>query len=131
MKKLLIIDDIEINRILLEDMLCSDFEMIQASGGKEAVSLIESGEAPDAVLLDCVMPDMSGTEFLEIMSGKGFTERVPVVLMTAEPDEALLEKAFSLGAVDMIEKPFNYTVIRKRLSNLIALFELSAEKAAV
>lgn len=131
MKKLLIIDDIEINRILLEDMLCPDFEIIQASGGEEAVSLIESGEAPDAVLLDCVMPRMSGIGFLEIMSERGFTERTPVVLMTAEPDEALIEKAFSLGAADIAEKPFNYTVIRKRLSNLIALFELSAEKAVV
>ena len=82
---ILIADDIEINRALLADMLGSEFEILEAEDGVEAVGILTSrGTDIDLVLLDIVMPKMDGFEVLAVMNSKGWIKDVPVIMISSE-----------------------------------------------
>lgn len=84
--KILIVDDSEINRSLLADMLSADYSLLEASNGLEAMVLINQYHSElSMVLLDIVMPEMDGFEVLASMNGAGLLERLPVIMISAEP----------------------------------------------
>ena len=83
--KILIVDDVELNRAILCELFAGDYEILEADNGKTAVDLMEQYHEEIAiVLMDIVMPIMDGLEALEIMNGKGLTEKTPIFLITAE-----------------------------------------------
>lgn len=93
--KILIVDDVELNRAILCELFAGDYEILEADNGKTAVDLMEQYHEEIAiVLMDIVMPIMDGLEALEIMNGKGLTEKTPIFLITPNRPTMLFPKAF-------------------------------------
>ena len=121
--KILIVDDVELNRAILCELFAGDYEILEADNGKTAVDLMEQYHEEIAiVLMDIVMPIMDGLEALEIMNGKGLTEKTPIFLITAESSNDAISKGFRLGVVDVVLKPFNPDNICQRVNNIIELY---------
>ena len=90
-------------RAILCELFAGDYEILEADNGKTAVDLMEQYHEEIAiVLMDIVMPIMDGLEALEIMNGKGLTEKTPIFLITAESSNDAISKGFRLGVVDVV-----------------------------
>lgn len=121
--KILIVDDVELNRAILCELFAGDYEILEADNGKTAVELMQQYHEEIAiVLMDIVMPIMNGLEALEIMNAKGLTEKTPIFLITAESSNDAISKGFRLGVVDVVLKPFNPDNICQRVNNIIELY---------
>lgn len=121
--KILIIDDSQMNREFLEDILCDEYHIILAENGVQGISLIKQHLADlSLVLLDLVMPEMDGFEVLEYMNRNGWIHDIPVMMISSETNGDSVAKAYELGASDFINRPFNVNIVRKRVSNIISLF---------
>lgn len=123
---LLIVDDQEINRMLLSEIFSDgDYQIEEAANGREALKLIEKYEdGIAAILLDLLMPVMDGYELLRTMDEKGLISEIPVFIITAETDEQSHKKAYDLGAVDVIRKPFMPQFLKRRIKNVIELYRM-------
>lgn len=120
---LLIVDDEELNRAILANIFQSDYDILEAENGRQALELIERTDRPlSAVLLDVVMPELDGIQLLRILSGRGLTESVPVFLITADPGNDTMQKAYDLGVMDVIAKPVVPFVVRRRVQSVVELF---------
>jgi len=124
---ILIVDDIEINRIILREVLQNDYLIIEASGGHEALEILfgTPGEPiamlPTAVLLDVMMPDIDGFQVLDKIKANEATKNIPVLFITAADSEETESRGLVAGAADYITKPFNHDVVRARVDNHINL----------
>lgn len=120
--KVLIVDDSEINRSLLADILSEQYEILEAENGMEAsVILYKQGNEISLVLLDVVMPLMDGFELLKVMNKNGWIKSIPVIMISAETAPTYIEQAYDLGVSDYISRPFNEYVVRRRVSSTIML----------
>lgn len=119
--KILIVDDSELNRSLLSDMLSERFDVIEAENGTQAVMILREHELEiSLMLLDIVMPEMDGFEVLAVMNSKGWIETIPVIMISAETGSAYIDRAYDLGAVDYISRPFDErTVMHRVMSNFM------------
>lgn len=122
MQTIMIVDDEEINRVTLEAGFADLYETIRAADGVEAVRYLNSGIQIDAILLDLNMPALNGFDVLSFMNKTGSITKIPVFVVTGTNNPAILNTAFNLGAVDVVEKPYNIQVLRRRLVNIIELF---------
>ncbi|MCL2058476.1 MAG: response regulator [Oscillospiraceae bacterium] len=123
---ILVVDDIETNRIILENILQDKYEILQAGSGIDAIAMMLSGEAtPSIVLLDIMMPDMDGYQVLELMKSTPELANIPILFITAADSETNESKGLSLGAVDYISKPFNPEVVKIRVENHLKLRKYS------
>jgi len=128
---ILIVDDIDINRIILCEMLQNDYDIIEAASGTEALSKLFISEGvpaeilPTAILLDVMMPDLDGFEVLEVIKKNDSTKNIPVLFITAADSEETESKGLLAGAADYITKPFNRNVVRARIENHINLARYS------
>ena len=122
--KVLVVDDSELNRSLLIDMLSGRYEVLEASDGEQALEIIwQSGHELALILLDIVMPGVDGFEVLEEMNkNRWMISSIPVIVISAETGMETLNKAFELGVVDYISRPFNFLIVQKRVENAIMLF---------
>ncbi len=121
-RKILITDDVKVNRLILMNMLESDYDIIEASDGKEAVDILKrEGDTIDLLLLDCVMPNMDGFEVLTEMQRLWWKVDIPVIMISAESDQAFIEKAYKLGAVDYITRPFNSVIVRHKVDSIMRM----------
>ena len=119
---ILVVDDIETNRIILENILQDKYDILQAGSGIDAIAMMLSGEAaPSIVLLDIMMPDMDGYQVLDLMKSTPEIAKIPVLFITAADSETNESKGLSLGAVDYISKPFNPEVVKVRVDNHLKL----------
>lgn len=119
---LLIADDQELNRAILQSLFEGEFNLLEAENGEQAMLLIRQyRESITAVLLDLVMPGMDGYEVLEEMRKAKLLYHVPVVVITADDSSGNKVKVFELGASDIIAKPFEPEVVRSRVKNVIEL----------
>lgn len=126
-KKLLIVDDNQVNRQILCKILSGTYEVLEAENGREAMKILyQSYESISAVLLDIVMPVMSGYEVLEEIRGDAFLSKIPIIVTTGSGDYGAEEKALSLGAHDFLIKPYEPAIILHRLANTIKLRETAA-----
>ena len=115
-KKILIVDDSELNRSLLSDMLAGEFEIMEAENGMQAVMILQEHELEIAlVLLDIVMPEMDGFEVLAMMNNKGWIKTTPVIMISAETGSTYIDRAYDLGAVDYISRPFDERTVKHRV----------------
>jgi putative two-component system response regulator len=122
-KTILIVDDEELNRELLKQMFESDFNILEAADGREA--LIQIGKHMNEIaiiLLDIIMPVCNGYQLLGILNSKGILAKIPVVLITAQDDEQTEHNCYSLGATAVISKPFKAEIVRKRIMSTIELY---------
>ena len=134
-KKILIVDDSEMNRALLEDMLSDDYEILEAENGLVASQILQENEMDIClVLLDIVMPVMDGFALLELMNRKGWIKNIPVIMISAETASTYMDRAYGLGAVDYVSRPFDERTVRHRVDSNVILAEkqrdLSARLAA-
>lgn len=118
----LIVDDMEINRVILAEGFKEDYNILEAEDGSSALDLINSRPDIAAVMLDLIMPGMGGIQVLEEMKRTGKINHIPVFIITAANGEDLLRQAYDLGAVDVISKPFMIQFLRCRISNIIELY---------
>lgn len=119
---ILVVDDSEMNRSILADIL-EEYKIMEAANGKEAVSLLEKyGAEIDLVLLDIVMPEMDGFEVLAIMNKYKWIEYIPVIMISAESVSSYIERAYELGVTDYINRPFDSMVVHRRVVNTIMLY---------
>lgn len=122
-KLILIVDDIEDNRTLLERALrTSGYDTRTASSGREALSII-SVQTPDMVLLDWMMPELSGLDTLRAIRETHPPSRLPVIMCTAVGEEMSVVAAMGAGASDYVTKPISIPILRARMA---ALFDQKA-----
>ncbi len=127
-KKILIVDDSGMNRALLEDMLSDDYEILEAENGMEATTIMHSHELDIClVLLDIVMPVMDGFDTLAMMNKNGWIKNMPVIMISAETASTYMDRAYSLGAVDYISRPFDERTVRHRVDSNVILGEKQKE----
>ena len=120
---LLIVDDAEMNRDILKEILRDQFQIIEASSGIECMKKVEAHRNEIAlIMLDIVMPDMDGFEVLSWMGGHSLTEEIPVIMISSEDSANVVRRAYELGAVDYISRPFDARVVRRRVSNTTRLY---------
>lgn len=120
---ILIVDDVDINRTLLSEIFKEDYNIIEAEGGEQAINIINQSEnSISAVLLDLMMPGVSGLDVLRAMNESGKIQVVPVFLITAADSTELLQEGYNLGAIDVIAKPFIPNFLRCRVNNVIELY---------
>lgn len=121
--RILIVDDSELNRSILSDILGEEFEIIEAKDGLEAINYLEQHTTEvSLVLLDMVMPVMDGMTALEIMKRKNWVDDIPVVVISADQQAENVEKAYRLGATDFIFRPFDSYIVYRRVVNTIMLY---------
>lgn len=118
--RILIVDDSEMNRFLLSEMLGDKFEIMEAVDGLQCMELLEKYEKKIAlVLLDIVMPVMDGFEVLTQMNKKHWIDDVPVIMISSEDSAASIRRVYELGAADYISCPFDAQVVYRRVTNII------------
>lgn len=123
-RSILIVDDMDINRQMLAEAFRDKYNIIEAENGKEALEVIEKGgQDITAILLDLVMPEMDGFAVLKKMNDIGAIVHIPVFIITAEENEEVLTEAYSMGAADVVTKPFMMTLIKCRIENVIELYD--------
>lgn len=119
---ILIVDDREINRAILRSIFASGYNLLEAENGRQAMTLIDQYHSRLAVLLlDIVMPVMDGYAVLTELGRRGLLAELPVIVITAENSAENEVRAFDLGAADIIAKPFEPHVVRRRVQNIINL----------
>lgn len=120
--KILIVDDSQFNRLVMMRMLEKDYFLEEACDGKEAVRILQDrAEEFSLILLDIVMPNMDGFEFLKIMKGCGWLDFLPVIMISSEYTPDNIERSYRLGASELIRRPYDENVICHRIANTIAL----------
>ena len=112
-RKILIVDDVPTNITVLTEILMSDYKMLCATNGKDALKLAVSS-VPDLILLDIMMPDMDGYEVCRQLKSDDRTQNIPVIFLTAKKEEEDEVKGLELGAVDYISKPFSSVILRHK-----------------
>lgn len=121
-QKILIVDDCKMNRELLIDMLENEFDIMEATDGFQAIQLIRDyGTAIDLMLLDIIMPEADGFEVLAMMNENNLLNDIPVIMISAENEESCIKRAYEMGVTDYISRPFNVAVVRRRVTNTLAL----------
>ena len=121
---LLIVDDDAINRAILENLFAPFYPIEEAEDGDEGLArILARPERFCAVLLDVVMPRMSGLEVLERLRESALTEKLPVFLITAEASDENMRRAYDLGVMDVISKPVVPYIVLKRVQSVIELFQ--------
>lgn len=121
--KILIVDDSDMNRAILADMLDEQYEILEAENGVEAVKFLQThGTEISLVLLDIVMPQMDGFEVLAMMNRYHWIEEIPVIMISAENSHSVVERAYELGATDYISRPFDEVIVCRRVINTIMLY---------
>ena len=122
-KTILVVDDAEFNRFMLKDALKDEYEIVEAANGKEALEIIDKKEDDlAAVLLDLIMPEMSGEEVLAQLNKKKKNIQYPILVITAEQSLDAVEKCFDYGISDFIRKPFKPSLVKKRVKKLVELY---------
>lgn len=120
---ILIVDDSEMNRFILSDMLSDEFEILEAKNGKDAIAVLRKlDNAVSLVLLDIVMPEMDGFEVLAYMNKYHWIDDIPVIMISSETAPSAIEYAYDMGVTDFISRPFDAAVVRRRSVNTIMLY---------
>ena len=119
--KILIVDDMPENIRMLIEILKDDFATIPAKNGETALKKAQADPMPDLVLLDILMPDIDGYEVCKKLKENEATKDIPVIFITAISEAMDEAKAFTLGAVDYITKPFNPATVKARVKTHVNL----------
>lgn len=118
--KILVADDSEINRSILADLLGETFEILEAEDGSRGLELLQRwGDQMALALIDLTMPVMGGVQMVEAMKKAGWMEKIPVLVMLGDSSPDDLARAYELGAVDCIQRPFDARIVRRRVENTI------------
>lgn len=118
-KKILVIDDSNTNIVLLEAILNTHgYKTVTAQSVKEAMPLIKN-DPPLLILLDLLMPEISGFDFLKEIKSNDNLKNIPVIVVSALTDETNIERTLQLGAIDFIKKPVNLKSLVRIVENTL------------
>ena len=120
--RILIADDVALNREMLTEMLGDKYDFSYASNGVEAVDVMRGKETIDLLLLDLNMPQMDGFEVLRVMNERRWIDECPVIMISAEDSAQFIEQAYSLGVVDYISRPFRALIVQRRVENTLMMY---------
>lgn len=119
----LIVDDSEMNRVILNEMLKDKYCILEADSSRAALDMVDRyGDELSLVLLDIVMPGMNGFEVLGDLSRRSIIDNLPVIMISSEDSDDVVLRAYELGASDYVNRPFDSRVVRRRVSNTIRLY---------
>ena len=122
-ERVLVVDDSDINREILSGILKSEYDIIEAKNGKEAISQIEKhGDDLAVILLDLIMPVMSGFDVLEYMNERGYIANIPVITISGDDSGKTVRAAYDKGVSDYITRPFDARVVYRRVSNTVKIY---------
>ena len=122
-EKILIVDDSELNRAILADMLGEEYDIVEAENGLEGVGILQKmGTELSLVLLDIVMPEMDGFGVLDTMHQNHWIDDIPVIMISAESGSSHIERAYELGVTDFIARPFDALIVHRRVVNTLLLY---------
>ena len=122
-QQILIVDDSEMNRAILTEILQKDYRILNAEDGEQCIEILEQkGTAISLILLDLVMPKMDGFEVLAVMNKKQWIEDIPVIMISSEDSAKFIQKAYEFGVTDYIGRPFDAKVVYQRVFNTIKLY---------
>lgn len=121
-QSILIVDDTAFNRSFLRDMLEDEYIIIDAEDGAQALECLQQNPQIALVLLDIIMPRMDGFTVLQEMSRRGLLENTPTVIISGETSPDMISKAYDLGAIDYISRPFDIKIVKRRVKNTIMLY---------
>src|SRR4028119_931079 len=124
--KILIVDDEPLNIQVLANNLRENYALAKASSGREALALLETGYKPDLILLDLMMPRMTGYKVCEKIREKFTAIEVPIVMLTAKNQVSDLVQGFNAGANDFLTKPFVKNELLARIKTHIRLAKINA-----
>lgn len=120
---ILIVDDSAMNRMLLSDILADTYNIIEAEDGEQAIAILQQHASEiSIVVLDMVMPKVDGFGVLEAMNENRWIQFLPVVSISTESSPEFVERAYSLGVTDFINRPFDELIVIRRVSNTIKLY---------
>ena len=120
---ILIVDDSAMNRMLLSDILSDTYNIIEAEDGEQAIAILQQHASEiSIVVLDMVMPKVDGFGVLEAMNENCWIQFLPVVSISTESSPEFVERAYSLGVTDFINRPFDELIVIRRVSNTIKLY---------
>ncbi|MCL2539497.1 MAG: response regulator [Oscillospiraceae bacterium] len=127
-RKLLVVDDVQLNRLILRELFDAEFDVLEAENGEVAIKLIDRyRQSISVVLLDMMMPVMDGIQVLEWMNKANLLITIPVVMITGEHDDDKLLQGYSMGISDLINKPFNPEITYRRVSNVVDLYDYKTD----
>lgn len=122
-ERVLVVDDSDINREILSGILKSEYDIIEAKNGKEALLQIEKhGDDLAVILLDLIMPVMSGFDVLEYMNERGYIANIPVITISGDDSGKTVRAAYDKGVSDYITRPFDARVVYRRVSNTVKIY---------
>lgn len=128
-KTVLVVDDSTTNRSILCDILHSDYTVIQAENGIQALTMLKKQDKKvDAIILDIIMPEMDGYEFMNKIKQDKTLSQIPVIILTEKSDRDTEKKVLESGAWDFVPKPYDADIIKLRLKNVIARSQVSLLK---
>ena len=121
--KVLVVDDMQINRDILEEILEEQYTVLKASDGIEALKIIdEEKNSLSIILLDLMMPNLDGFGVLEELKKRELAGRIPVIAISSDSSEDSERRCFGYGVSDFIRKPFNESLVTLRVGNVVALY---------
>jgi len=118
--RIVVVDDESTNLRVLKHILGNDYRLFFAKNGLEALRIVES-EKPDLILLDVMMPDISGYDVCTQLKQSDDTKHIPIIFISALNEESDEEKGFKLGAVDYITKPIAPVIVKARVKTHLSL----------
>ena len=122
-QQILIVDDSEMNREILTEMLQDDFRILEAENGEEALKMLKQYDTGiSLMLLDIVMPVMNGFEVLAAMAREHWMDDIPVIMISSEGSEEYIRRAYEMGIADYIRRPFDAKTVYQRVFNTIKLY---------
>ncbi|MCI8300457.1 MAG: response regulator [Lachnospiraceae bacterium] len=123
-RKILIVDDVESNRMILAEIFRAEYQILQAEDTVCTLQLLEqNARETAAVLLDWHLSKEDGSRILAAMKKKGWMNDIPVLIVTAEHSTEVEKKCIQMGASDLIRKPFDTDVVKNRVKNNISLYQ--------
>lgn len=126
-KQILIVEDNELNRAMLSEILSDSYKVLEAENGKDALDILEQNRDDiHLILLDIMMPVMDGYTFLDTIKTDAELALIPVIVTTQGDSEADEVNALAHGATDFVPKPYRPQVILHRVANFIKLRETAA-----
>lgn len=123
-RRILIVDDSEMNREILTGILENEYDIVEAEDGKKAIAVMEEGlYSFSIVLLDITMPELDGFGVLQVMQQRNWLKELPVIIISAETSDEYIGHAYEMGVSDYFSRPFDARIVNTRVRNTIALFE--------
>ena len=117
--KILVIDDDKSIRFIVSNFLKKEFDVYTEKSCMSGLAHLQNKSTPDVIILDLVLPNESGYDFIKIIKQSNFFKSIPIIVLSAKENSVDKLKCFGMGVNDYLVKPFNPEELRYRIKNLI------------